>query len=125
MLYKIDARYEPDYLYVQVSGIRFAEDEIFLIKDILQAGEKHNCKKLLVDARSMSGKLSLIDYYQLGEEAPDKIGGIHSEYKTAIVDLEENRERFRFVEDVLVNRLFNLRFFSNTVDAERWLRQSK
>jgi hypothetical protein len=45
--------------------------------------------------------------------------------KTAVVDLEENRDRFEFMNNVLSNRGFNVRVFSNAVDAERWLGESE
>ena len=75
--------------------------------------------------RSMTGKLSAFNAYRFGNTAAEKAEGVHSDVKTAIVDLEENRERFVFLEDVSVNRGFNLRFFSKTADAERWLSKSK
>jgi len=125
MSYKIDIRCEPDYLYVQASGIRSAENAISLIKDYMKANENHGYKRIMVDIRSMTGELSTIDSFIFGDGAPKKLGGVHSELKTAIVDLEEHRERFRFSEGVLVNRGFNLRFFSRTAHAERWLRKSK
>ena len=125
MSYKIDIRCEPGYLYVQAWGIRSAGNLVSIVKDYLKDNEEHGYKKILVDVRSMTGELSTFDAYRFGNAAAEKIDGVHSDVKTAIVDLEENRKRFGFLEDVSVNIGFNLQFFSKTSNAELWLRKSK
>jgi hypothetical protein len=125
MSYKIDIRCEPGYLYVQAWGTRSSGNLVSIVKDYFQANEEHGCKKILVDVRSMTGKLSAFDAYRFGNTAVEKAEEIDSDVKTAIVDLEENRKRFDFLEDASVNRGFNLKFFSKTADAELWLRKSK
>ena len=125
MSYKIDIRCEPGYLYVQAWGTRSSGNLVSIVKDYFKANEEHGCKKILVDVRSMTGKLSAFDAYRFGNTAAEKAEEIDAGVKTAIVDLEENRKRFDFLEDASVNRGFNLRFFSKTADAELWLRKSK
>jgi hypothetical protein len=125
MSYQIDIRCEPGYLYVQAWGNRSAGNFTSIVKDYLKANEEHGCKKILVDVRNMTGKLSTFDAYRFGNAVSEKIEGIDSDVKTAIVDLEENRKRFGFLEDDPANGGFNLRFFSKTADAELWLRKSK
>ena len=126
MTYKIDIRCEPGYLYVQAWGTRSSGNLVSIVKDYFKANEEHGYKKILVDMRSMTGKLSAFDAYRFGTTAIEKAGEIDSKVKTAIVDLEENRKRFDFLEDASVNnRGFNLRYFSKVADAEQWLSKSK
>jgi hypothetical protein len=125
MTYQIDIRCEPGYLYVQAWGTRSSGNLVSIVKDYFQANEEHGCKKILVDVRSMTGKLSAFDAYRFGNTAIEKAEGVDLGVKTAIVDLEENRKRFDFLEDGSVNIGFNLRYFSKTADAELWLRKSK
>jgi len=125
MTYKIDIRCEPGYLYVQAWGTRSSGNLVSIVKDYFKANEEHSYKKILVDVRSMTGKLSAFDAYRFGSAAAEKIEGVHADVKTAIVDLEENRKRFSFLEDDPVNAGFNLRYFSKVVDAEQWLSKSK
>jgi len=125
MSYKVYFKFEPDYLYVQASGIRSIENIISLAQDYINASEEKGYKRVLVDVRDMTGELQTVDSYDLGKEAPDKLGGVHPWLKGAIVDLEKNRERYHFLETVLVNRGFHIRFFSNLDEAKRWLLEGK
>ena len=95
------------------------------MKDYFKANEEHDCKKILVDMRSMTGKLSAFDAYRFGNTIIEKAGEVDSDMKTAVVDLEENRKRFDFLKDATVNEGFNLRFFSKNADAEQWLSKKK
>jgi len=125
MSYKIDVRREPDYLYVKAWGVRSVENLMSIARDSLKANEKYGYENILVDVCDMIGQLSTFDVYNFGEEANGKFKKLRSSGKTAIVDLEENRQRFRFVETVLINRGFDVRFFANATDAEQWFRKSK
>ena len=125
MSYEVDIRCEPDYLYVQASGIRSTENLISMVRDYIKANEEYGYKKLLLDIRSMNGQLSTFESYYLCKELPEKVEGFRPNRKTSVVDSEENREQSRFIETVLVNMGFNFRFFTNTVEAERWLYESK
>jgi hypothetical protein len=125
MAYQIDIRCEPGYLHVQAWGTRSSGNLVSIVKDYFKANEEHGYKKILVDMRSMTGKLSAFDAYRFGNTAVEKAEGVHSDVKTAIVDLEENRKRFDFLEDVSVNKGSNLHFFSKNTDAERWLSKRK
>lgn len=125
MSYKLDFRYEPAYLYVRATGIRSVENIASLALDYIKACEKHGYNKVLLDVRKMTEGLSTMDAYNLGTKVIERIGGPHPEVKQAVIDLEEKRENFHFVETVLVNRGFNLRFFSKVADAQRWLLESE
>jgi hypothetical protein len=125
MSYQIETICRPGYLYVQAWGIRSSGNLVSIAKDYFKANEEHDCKKILVDMRSMTGKLSAFDAYRFGNTIIEKAGEVDSDMKTAIVDLEENRKRFDFLDDATVNEGFNLRFFSKNADAEQWLSKRK
>ena len=125
MSYKVDIRCEPDYLYVQASGIRSSENLISMIRDYIKANEEYGYEKLLLDIQCMNGQLSTFESYHLCRELPEKIEKFRPNRKTSVVDSEENRDQSHFMETVLVNMGFNFRFFTNTVEAERWLSESK
>jgi len=91
-----------------------------MAKECLDACDAHGCKKLLIDVQRMTGALSAFDAFDLGTKDLGKLRR-GRQLKAAIVDLEENRHRFTFLETVLHNRGMNVRFFSGTAEAERWL----
>lgn len=125
MSYKVDMRCEPGYLYVLASGIRSSENVISMVRDYIKANEEYGYDKLLLDIRSMNGQLSTFESYDLCKQLPEKIKGFRPNRKTSVVDSEENRDQSRFIETVLVNMGFNFRFFTNTIEAERWLYEGK
>lgn len=125
MSYNVDMRCEPGYLYVLASGIRSSENVVSMVRDYVKANEEYGYDKLLLDVRSMQGQLSTFESYDLCKQLPEQIKGFRHSGKTSVVDSEENRDQSRFIETVLVNMGFNFRFFTNTVDAERWLYESK
>ena len=120
MSYKIDMKNEPDYLYVEATGTRSIETIAAIIQDYVEACDKHGYKKVLLDAQRLTGKLSITNIYQMAKEQAKKYKE-HSRLKVAVVDLEENRDRFRFFETVLVNIGFEVRFFSEVAAAQQWL----
>jgi len=125
MSYQIDIRCQPGYLYVQAWGTRSPKNLISIVKDYLKANEEHGYKKILIDLRSMTGELSSFDAYRFSNTAAEKIEGSHTDVRIAIVDLEENRKRFSFLEDASANIGLSLQFFSKNAEAERWLSRSK
>jgi hypothetical protein len=111
MSYQLDFKFEPDYLHIHATGNRSVENIISLTQDWIKEAEKHGYKKAILDVQSMTGELSTADAYDLGRKLPEKLGGSHPEIKRAIVDLEKNKERYLFVETVLANRGYKVRFF--------------
>ena len=120
MSYELDVRREPDYLHVRATGIRSISNIVGMAKDCLEAYDSHGCQKLLIDVQRMTGALSAFDAFDLGSKDLRKLRR-GRQLKAAVVDLEENRDRFAFLETVLHNRGINVRFFSSTADAGRWL----
>lgn len=125
MSYKLDFTLEPDYLYAKATGNRSADAIFGIAEDSLKACLEHGYNKLLIDVRSMTGRaVATADVYDVGQKFLEKFIQYPIK-KAAIIDLEEHRERLRFLENVLVNRGFDIRVFFKVADAERWLRESK
>ena len=123
MSYELEIRCEPNWLHVQVTGIQSIPTLMAIGKDCLKACAKHDYKKLLVDVQRMTGKLGDFEAFDIGSKELGKVEGLRL-VKTAVVELEENRDRFEFLNTVLHNRGFNIQTFSNAADAERWLGES-
>jgi hypothetical protein len=120
MSYELSFRHDPNYLYVKAKGIRTAENLIAMSKDILAVRDKHGYNKALIDVREMTGGLGIVDAYKLGTKDFQEYRR-PGQLKVSIVDLEHNRERFQFIENVAVNMGLNLRIFSEVDEALTWL----
>ena len=120
MSYELSFRHDPNYLYVKAKGIRTAENLIAMSKDILAVRDKHGYNKALIDVRQMSGGLGIVDVYKLGTKDFQEFRR-PGQLKVSIVDSEDNRERFQFMENVAVNMGLNLRIFSDADEAMTWL----
>ena len=74
--------------------------------------------QLLVDARTVNARMSLLDDFEFTQDhqsSPIALARI------AVVYREEERERFRFIETVSVNRGGNMKVFTDPEAAVRWL----
>ncbi len=120
MSYELRFKHNPDYLSIHASGIRTLENIIGITLDYIAERDKHGYRKVLLDVREMTGKLSTIDAYNLGTEELEKFRRT-GEVKVSIIDLEDNRERFQFMENVATNMGLNLRIFSDVDKALKWL----
>jgi len=124
MSYRLDIRKEPQYLSVQVSGIRTPETILSVAKEIIAICDDSGHNRVLIDVQEMTGQLKTFDVYDLGTGA---LKGLRrpGRLKVSVVDLEDNRGRFGFFETVVQNQGFNLRFFSDADEALRWLLERK
>ena len=120
MSYELSFKHQPDYLYVQVTGVRTIENIIAMAKDFLAVLDKNGYRKVLLDVRGMTGGLDPLNAYKLGKKDVQELKR-PSQLKVSIFDLEENRERFEFMENVAVNAGLNLRIFSDVDKAMEWL----
>lgn len=121
MSYELIIKKEPDYLHVQVIGIRTLATVIDMARDVVAACDEHGYRKALVDVREMIGRLEFHESYQIGTKDLQKLRRAGRKTQVSIIDREENRPRFEFLETVARNRLFNIRIFSNDDEAVNWL----
>lgn len=120
MTYKLHHEKKKNYVYFQSSGIRSTDTIVSIMNDIREMCEKHECSKVLIDVSRMTGKINTIEAYEIGSKKIPVISNVVW-YKIAAIDLEENKERFRFFETVIRNTGVNLRFFTDHNEAHTWL----
>ena len=125
MSYELSYTHEPDYLHIQATGIRTVENLIAVAIDFLTESDKHGYRKILVDYRGMTGGLKIIDLYTVGTKNLSELWRTISHPKVSVIDWEDNRERFEFMENVAVNVGVNLRMFTDVDEAMEWLGVSK
>ncbi len=121
MSYELNFKHESDYLCVQATGIRTTESFVAMAMDVLTTGEKYEYNKVLLDLRGMTGRLGTFDIYKLGTENLKELWRTIGHPKVSVIDLETNRERFEFMENVAVNQNINLRIFTDVDKAMAWL----
>jgi hypothetical protein len=123
MSYQLTYKKEKNILHVKVSGVRNFQNVISIIKDIQQICVKKGTQRILVNVKDLEGHLNTIEAYEIPASVFPKLRKNNIIEKGAIVDREESRKYFSFLENVAVNRSFNLRFFTNIKDAAEWLRK--
>ncbi|MCP3681899.1 MAG: hypothetical protein GY861_04340 [bacterium] len=125
MSYELSFKHEPDYLYVQATGIRTVENIIALVRDFFTVADKHGYSKILLDIRGITEGLKPAETYNLGSKDLAKLWRGLGKPKVAVFDLETNREQDKFMEDVLANAGVNFRFFFDVNEAMESLGVSK
>ena len=125
MSYELSYKHESDYLHIQATGIRTVENFIAISMDLLTEADKHGYSKVLLDMRLTTGGLKPFDAYNLGSKDLAELWRTIGHPKVAVIDLEANRERFEFMENVAVNVGVNLRMFTDVDEAMEWLGVSK
>ncbi len=122
MSYELSYKHEPDYLYVQATGIYNVENQIAMARDCLAECDKHRYSKLLLDVRRMTGgsDIDVGSTYDLIIKDIRAIA-IHSPLQVAAIDLEELGEGPRFVETLAYNAGLNIHVFTDADEAMEWL----
>lgn len=123
MSYQLTYKKEKEILSVKVSGMRNFETVLSIIKDIQQICVNQSTCRVLVDVRGLEGHMKTMEAYEIPSTVFPKIREKRVIEKSAVVDLEESRKYFSFLENVAVNRSFNFRFFTNIEEAIEWLRK--
>ena len=124
MSYELSFKHESDYLYVQATGTRNLENIVAMVKDFFAERDRHGYSNVLLDVRGMVGGLNTIETFRLGKKnlQPVRPPG---QAKISVLDLEENRERFQYMEGIAINIGLILRIFTDVDKAITWLRVSK
>jgi uncharacterized protein (UPF0264 family) len=120
MSYTLTMRTETDYLHVEATGIRTRDTVLGVATDCIAACKEHGYRRLLVDVQRMTGRLLTMEVYDLAKKDFPRIRQ-NLGVRVVIIDLDDNRDRFQFLEDVAVNEGIDLRVFSNAKQALEWL----
>ncbi len=125
MSYELSFKHEPDYLYVKATGIRTVENIIALVREFFTVADKHGYRKILLDIRGMTEGLKPTQSFNLGSKDLAQLWRTFGHPKVAVFDLETNRMRDEFMENVLANAGVNFRFFFDVNEAMESLGVSK
>jgi len=121
MSYNLTIEKKEDVLWVTSTGNRSLQTVLAMSKDILAACVEKKVKKVLIDVRALEGRLSTVDAYEIPDKHFPKMRDPNVITHCVIIDLKEFEHRYKFFEDVAVNRGFDLRIFSNTGEGLEWL----
>ena len=123
MPYELTIEQKGDVLWVIATGTRTLETVLSISNDILEACDEKKVAKVLVDVRKLEGRLRTMESFEIPEKHFPKMRERSLIRRTAIVDLKEFEDSYRFFEDVAVNRGFALRIFSDPEEAFKWLKR--
>ena len=87
-------------------------------QDAVRALKTNQLYRLLVDARRIDAKMSVLDDFEFTKQ--HQATPLRS-VRIAVVHRPEERERFQFIENVSVNRGGNMRTFTDQEEALDWL----
>jgi hypothetical protein len=118
--YALSVEAKSDYLFAYVRGIRTRETVIGITTEVFEATVAHRLSKVLVDVRALEGRLSILDNYIVVTELFEDLRG-KGIRKAAIVDRPQSAMREWFLETLAVNRVFNLKIFTDVEEARQWL----
>jgi hypothetical protein len=111
---------EPDFLHVRVTGERIRKILFDIAVEIIETAVENQYTKVLVDISQLTGQLNTIDSYDLGTKDLPKLRQA-IRMKIAIRDTRIS-ENLQFFETVCRNIGLNIRVFTDTDEAGRWLR---
>ena len=74
--------------------------------------------RLLVDARQIDAKMTALDDFEFTQEHQSSLP---SSVRIAVIHRPNESERFRFIENVAVNRGIGMKVFTDPVEATNWL----
>jgi hypothetical protein len=117
MGYRIDFAVRENLLRAVVSGKASSSKTASCIAtDIAEGAKREARKQLLVDLRRLGNRIG-----SLGSILMPRGWRRVTDYRVAVIDLEENSPYYVFIELAAKKRGYELRCFHNPEDALRWL----
>jgi hypothetical protein len=123
MPYGLRIDVEGSFLRVTAKGTRSFQTVLAMSQDILATCAEKDLKKVLIDVRSLEGRLGTIDAHVIVDKYFPKIRECGVINRCAVVDLKEFEHSYRFFETLAVNRGYLFRIFSGTDEAVPWLKK--
>ena len=115
---KISFEIKKEYIHFKITGEYDKSKDFEKIKDLCNITKQHKCSKVLIDIRGFNYSLGTFERFNLSEywvEICKESGYI----KTAILGLERKMDKFS--ENVVINRGFEFRLFTDEKKAVNWL----
>jgi hypothetical protein len=113
---------KKDYIYFKIIGEYNDSEDFDKINDLCDIAKKHGFSTVLVDVRDLNYDFDTLKRFNLSEywvEICSDSGYI----KTAILGLEEKMDKLS--ENVINNRGFEFRLFTDEKEAVNWLGASQ
>jgi hypothetical protein len=116
----------PAFLHARLSGEFSLEEAERTFLEILQAVERRDSTRVLVDGRGVTGKPTIAERFYYGEFVARSVIKLCRKTKRPLpkfsyVLLEPVLDKHRLGETVAVNRGMNLKTFTDFDDAAKWL----
>ena len=121
--YELAVSEGPGYLQFRARGERNAETVLEMMKDIMDSCAERQVFTVLVDARKMTGKLSIGEAIKLIPRLVPLLMLPSSINKSAIVEAEELKGTFTPTSGEAMKRGFNIRMFTDIDEAIDCLRE--
>ena len=122
MSYKLTFNKIKNILKVQIVGERNYNTITEASIEIMQVCAQQSTTKALIDVRKFDGHLNILEIYKLADNFFPKIRDRRILNQCAIVDCKDFKHIGKFFEDVVINRMFNIRIFTKSTDAMKWLK---
>jgi hypothetical protein len=110
---------KEDFLHMTFSGPFSLDAAKRSVDDMVAACKKENCAKVLFDCRPMTGDLTVLDRFDVGQYGE---GRIPQSVKIAMLGRDDQILPDRFFETVARNRGVNVTLFTETDEAIKWLK---
>ncbi|OPX93293.1 MAG: hypothetical protein A4E62_02366 [Syntrophorhabdus sp. PtaU1.Bin002] len=118
MAFHISTVKAEGFITIIISGNMTKKDAQAIFQEIIEEVRRSKPDRVLVDLRNSKGRPGIASTYMMVRDYPINTPRV----KTAIVDLEENKEFTLFYESVAVNWGYPTRCFDSIDEAEKWLR---
>ena len=119
--FKLTMEKQEDILHVKAEGKRSFKTLVTITEQIMEACRENDTCRALVDVRAMGGKLTTWEAFKPVTSCFSRLRNWRVLRKAAIVDREDARSRYRFLETVSYNRGYNLRIFEDIAEAVSWI----
>ena len=118
MTYAVYSIADDEYILLEYTGEVTREEHETGRRHAIQKLTEHGWRRLLVDARRIAAQMSVVDDFEF---TVDNVAIHPPLVNIAVVHRSDEAERFRFIEDVAVNRGLNLKVFTDSDEAIDWL----
>jgi len=123
MAYDLEIEAKDGILLVKATGTRSYQTILSISQDVLKACLEKKLKKVLIDVLDLEGRLGTLEAFEITDKYFPKIRNRSVITHCALVDLKEFEPKYKFFENLAVNRGFLLRIFSDRDQAMAWLKK--
>ena len=112
--------YDPENRVLVVSASGEMDNSTFheVAMTLWDELDKHKCVRALIDYLEFTISDSIVELYDRPKELINVSGGRRLKMAGLVKEVDSN---FRFIENIYVNRGFNVRIFTDQEEAMRWL----